>query len=269
MTKENNREFPTVLELSQGFSEFRLPQSEDFIGKRLELNYEKGYKVIYDFIDFETLKCSYIQGDTEEMVASMYTLVSPRDNIYILDFIWSYGETKSITTVIDLNKNIATTLVGVLPNKEEVSVSQFERGDKGLPFTSVRAEFNHASINSKFTKDTLKHEFTDELVGERIEFKYSQNDTYEHIYLNEKYYTWHCKSGVEKGLCDTDRCYYLKLDEKLYWFTWLERIVPTVGTVVEDLKVDKMRSYGKLYGYESYDMGRVTNFPVGSYAKII
>ena len=33
MAIENNREFLTVLELSQGFSEFRLPQSEDFIGK--------------------------------------------------------------------------------------------------------------------------------------------------------------------------------------------------------------------------------------------
>ncbi|MBY6777410.1 MoaF N-terminal domain-containing protein, partial [Clostridium botulinum] len=151
MAIENNREFPTVLELSQGFSEFRLPQSGEFIGKKLELNFEKGYKVVYDFIDFETLKCTYIEGDAEEMVASIYTLVSPRKNIYILDFIWSYGETKSITTVLDLNKNIATTLVGILPIEEEVSVSLFERGDKGLPFTSVKAEFSHAAINSEFT----------------------------------------------------------------------------------------------------------------------
>lgn len=41
MAIENNREFPTVLELSQGFSEFRLPQSGEFIGKKLELNFEK------------------------------------------------------------------------------------------------------------------------------------------------------------------------------------------------------------------------------------
>lgn len=47
------------------------------------------------------------------------------------------------------------------------------------------------------------------------------------------------------------------------------REFPTVGTVVEDLKSDKMRSYGKIYGYESYDMGKVTNVPVGSYATIV
>ena len=80
MAIENNREFPTVLELSQGFSEFRLPQSEDFIGKKLELNYENGHKVIYNFIDFETLKCTY-KHDDDELVASIYTLVSPRDNM--------------------------------------------------------------------------------------------------------------------------------------------------------------------------------------------
>lgn len=187
----------------------------------------------------------------------------------MIDFIWSYGETKSVTTVVDFSKSIATTLVGILPGKEEVLVSQFERGDKGLPLTSVKADFSHASVNAPFTSETKKHEFTKDLVGERIQFKYSENDTYEHIYLNDKFYTWHCTSGIEKGLCDTDRCFYLKIDTDLYWFTWIEKVVPTVGTVVEDLSSNIMRSYGKICGYESYEMGKVTNFPVGSYAKLI
>ena len=81
-----------------------------------------------------------------------------------------------------------------------------------------------------------------------------------------KFYTWHCVSGIEKGLCDTDRCYYLKLADNLYWFTWLEKVVPTIGTVIEDLSPEVMRSFGKIAGYESYDHGKVTNFQVGSYA---
>lgn len=269
MNEVQERDFPTVEELSQGFSEFKLPQADELVGRKIILNYENGYEMIYEFLDNETIKVKYINGEVEEKISAIYTAVSPREKIYVIDFIWSFGETKSFTTVIDLNKNIATTLIAKLPDKEEVAISQFERGDKGLPLTSVKAEFEHASIDTKFSSDTVKHKFTSDLIGKRILFKYSSKDAYEHIYLNENYYTWHCVSGIEKGLCDTDRCFYLKIEENLYWFTWLERVVPTVGTVVEDLDLNKMRSYGKIYGYESYDMGKVTNFPVGSYATML
>jgi len=265
----NEREFPTIEELSQGFSEFRLPQVREFAGKEIVLNYEDGTQAIYHFYDDEVLKVIIRNGEREEKSTAVYTAVSPRNEIYVIDFVKSYGDTVSITTVLDLKKKIATTMEGKLPTREEVEVSLFERGDKGLPMTSVKASFKSASVNSPFTKDTEKHEFTEELIGERIRFQYSSKDAYEHIYLNEKFYVWHCLSGIEKGLCDTDRCYYLKLDEKLYWFTWCEKVVPTIGTVVEDLAEDAMRSYGKIYGYEDYNMGRVTNFPVGSYATVL
>lgn len=269
MNKATERDFPTVEELSKGFSEFKLPQASELVGSTIILNYENGYEMIYEFLDNETIKIKYVNKAVEEKISAIYTAVCPRENIYIVDFIWSFGETKSFTTVIDFNKNIATTLIAQLPNKEEVSISQFERGDKGLPLTSVKAKFEHASINTKFNSDTWKHGFTSDLLGKRILFKYSSNDSYEHIYLNENYYTWHCVSGIEKGLCDTDKCFYLKIEENLYWFTWLEKVVPTVGTVIEDLDLSTMRSYGKIYGYESYEMGKVTNFPVGSYGTLL
>lgn len=265
----NERDFPTIEELSEGFGEFRLPQRNDFVGRILILNFEDGHSEKLTFLDEEIIKIWCKNEGTEDIYSATYTAVSPRDNIFIIDFIKSYGDTESITVVMDFNKEIATKLVGTLPSKEEVAISQFERGDKGMPLTSVKAEFSHAAIDCAFNAETKKHEFTDELVGERIKFRYSSNDTYEHIYLNEKYYTWHCVSGIEKGLCDTDRCYYLKLDEKLYWFTWCEKVVPTVGTVVEDLQEGAMRSYGKLYGYADYMMGKVSNFPVGSYATVL
>ena len=43
-------------------------------------------------------------------------------------------------------------------------------------------------------------------------------------------------------------------------------MIPTIGTVIEDLSPEIMRSYGKIAGYDSYDHGKVTNFQVGSYA---
>ncbi|BBF43550.1 MoaF protein precursor [Lachnospiraceae bacterium KM106-2] len=262
----NKNDFPTVEELSNGFSEFKKESTKDLLGTSVTLNYENGSNVIYTFLDEECMKASYSKDGQEEAYACIYTAVSPREGIYLVDFIEDHGLSQSITTVIDKNLGIATTMRAQLPTREEADVSQLVRAMNNMPMTSVKAEYLHAAVDAPFTDTTKKHEFTKELIGKHVRFRYSSNDTYEHIYLNDKYYTWHCVSGIENGLCDTDRCYYIKLAENLYWFTWLEKVVPTIGTVIEDLSPEVMRSYGKLAGYDSYDHGKITNFQVGSYA---
>lgn len=260
--------FVDVETLSVGFSEYKLPQTTDLIGKKLELNYEGGYTVTYEFLDGETLKATYKEGDEIQVVGAIYTAVSPKKDIYFVDFVWSYGETKSVSTVIDFSQNIATTCLGFMPTLDEAKVSLYERYVQKTPLTSVRTVWDHAAVNAPFTKDTKKHQRTSKLVGERLQFVYSENDAYEHVYLNENFYTWHCLKGVEKGLCDTDLCHFYDLGHNLIWFVWQEKIVPTIGCVIEDF--DAMRSYGKLYGYKnSIEEGTVINFPAGSYAKIL
>ncbi len=263
MNKKND--FPTVEELSNGFSEFRLEQSDALLEKILHLYDKNNEEYTYTFVSTTKLE---VDSATQESPLSIenYTLVSPRKNIYLLDYIESHEQAVSVTIVLDLDRKIGTIMRAQLPAKEEADVSQLVRATKNMPMTSVTANYFPVSIDTPFTAQTAKHEFTQDLVGKHIRFRYSSNDTYEHIYLNEKFYTWHCVKGIEKGLCDTDRCYYLKLADNLYWFTWLEKVVPTIGTVIEDLSPEVMRSFGKIAGYESYDHGKITNFPVGSYA---
>lgn len=262
----NKNEFPTVEELSNGFSEFKKESTQDLLNTSIILNYENGNRAIYTFLDNECMRVSYSVDGQDEVYACIYSAVSPRAGIYLVDFIEDRGQSQSITTVIDINQGIATTMRAVLPSREEADVSQLVRAIGKMPMTSVTAEYMHAAVNTEFTNETKKHGFTDELIGKHLSFRYSSNDTYEHIYLNDSFYTWHCVSGIEKGLCDTDRCYYIKLADNLYWFTWLEKVVPTIGTVIEDLSPEIMRSYGKIAGYDSYDHGKMTNFQVGSYA---
>ena len=60
----------------------------------------------------------------------------------------------------------------------------------------------------------------------------------------------------------------LPVREKFSIFVSIEEVVPPVGVVLEDLEV--MRSYGKIFGHEDYDMnGRITNFAVGSYGTFL
>jgi hypothetical protein len=104
-------------------------------------------------------------------------------------------------------------------------------------------------------------------VGARAEYSYGPSECYEHIYLNEHFYTWHCLRGNEEGLADTDRCHYRKLGDRLYLFVWREKLVPTLGVVVLDYT--DWVSRGKIFGYEGGDFARLTNFTVGAAIKLV
>ncbi|WP_158734774.1 molybdenum cofactor biosynthesis F family protein [Alteribacillus sp. YIM 98480] len=263
--KEND--FISVGELSVGFSENMMEPTDKLVGKDFTLYYEGNKISEILFVDIETLKWTVEDENIKERFICAYTAVKPRKDIYFIDFIVSYGDTKSISIVFDLQQNIATVVTSTLPVKEDTSIPMLQRAEQGMPLASVHASFEHVSIDNPIMDVTPQHEKTKELIGKRVQFVYSRKDVYEHTYLNENYYTWHCTAGNEAGLCDSDRCFYYKLDNNLYLFVWLEKVIPTTGIVIEDF--DTMRSYGKIYGYDGYTTGRVSNFPVGSYAKIL
>lgn len=268
MENVNEKVWVDVEKLSENFSEFRLPQTSDLSGKEVVLNYKGGYSVTYNFVDGCTLRATYKNGEETEVVGATYDAAELRKGVYFFDYVWSYGLTKSISTVIDFNQGMATTLVSILPTLEEAKVSTYERYLANEPMTSVKAIWDHAAVDAPFTSATKVHPKTTKLVGERLQFNYSSTDAYEHIYLCEDMYTWHCILGVEKGLADTDKCFFYDLGDDLVWFTWLEKIVPTVGVVIEDFKA--MRSYGKLYGYKNrIEDEAVINTPTASYAHML
>ena len=266
--ERNKQEYISVGELSVGFSEHTLPRTDRLAGKRVELYYESGKKSKMTFVDIETLKWETVDQARQDEFICIYNAIMPRDDIYLVDFIVSYGDSKSVSVILDMHRRFATVITGIMPTAEEVMIPLIVRAEGAAPLTSVQAAFEHAAVDVPFTPTTPRHEKTADLVGERFQWVYSSKDAYEHIYLNENTYTWHCISGNEKGLADTDRCFFYKLAEKLYLFVWTEKIIPTVGVVIEDLGT--MRSYGKIFGHEGYDMtGRITNFMIGSYGTFL
>ncbi len=266
--ERSTQQYISVGELSVGLSEHTLSTTARLAGKQVELYYESGKRSKMTFLDAETLKWETVDQAREEEFICSYNAIMPRDDIYLVDFIASYGDSRSISVILDIHERFATVVSGIMPTAEEVMVPLIVRAEDAAPLTSVQATFEHTAVDLPFTETTPRHEKTMDLVGERFQWVYSSKDAYEHIYLNENTYTWHCISGNEKGLADTDRCFFYKLAEKLYLFVWTEKIVPTVGVVIEDLEI--MRSYGKIFGREGYDMaGRATNFMVGSYGTFL
>ncbi len=170
----------------------------------------------------------------------------------------------SISAVCNLTQRNATLVYGQLPDEAAARLDAFSRVEQGLPLTAVEARFVFARLDEQ---SGPLPDFTDALIGMRNQYTYSPTERYEHIYLNDNFYTWQCLDGVEKGLADVDRCHYVQVAEDLYLFVWREKIIPTLGVILIDLQ--QMRTDGKIMGYQGSDFGALSNFPVGASAKIL
>ena len=235
-----------------------LEPSARLAGKRMTLRLEDG-----------SARELHFQSETKLVDGAgrveSYRATEIRPGILFVDLLLSDRHAASVSLVLDLDRGICTALEATLPDESEARVPLVERVARGAELTSVQAKFLSGAIDAPFGPGAPRHGATQELIGRRIEYTYGRSERYEHVYLNDQFYTWHCLSGSEQGLADTDRCHYLKIADRLYLFVWREKIVPTLGAVVVDLQ--QMRTTGKIFGYRGLDFGAIVNFPVGARAR--
>ncbi len=249
----------SVGDLAEGFApeSHILPPCHDLAGKTLRLYFAEG--------GGEELRLEedggnqMVQLSDGTRVAARVT--SLREGLYFIDYV---VRGRSETVIADQASGVALHLEGTLPTAEEVPASLVARAQAGQPLTAVKTVFRQARLDA--ADGAFGFERTSELVGKRIAYRYSQTELYEHIYLNQSFYTWHCLSGVEAGLADTDLCHYFKLRDELYLFVWQEKIVPTLGVVTVDLA--RRKTDGKIFGHAEFEAGAFSNFPVGAFASV-
>lgn len=254
-------EWITVGALAEGFApESFVPNNvTNLSGKNFTLYSTQGNTVSYEF-DTKQITC---KEATQQYIADYHaTLI--RDNLYFIDYIY---KNLSNSIILDLNKQIFTHILGQLPSQQDCSEHLYHLALANKELTLVTITIQQGSINKPYTSSTPIHNETAELIGIRNLYRYSPSEVYEHIYLNQNFYTWQCLKGVEAGLADTDRCHYYKIAEALYLFIWREKIIPTLGIVLID--ITEHRSYGKICGYATGNFTTLANFPVSSYCTLI
>lgn len=245
-----------------------LQYTADLAGKTVVLHFEDGSVIEYAFLDGRSLHWKNRYGGRGGAAGEeSYSATSPRDGIYFVDFISSTRACTSVSLVLDLKLGLATSVTGQMPAVGAAEETLLGKVRLGKPLTGVRTEIVTGTIDRPFDPVERLQHTTCELVGKRVRYTYSPTETYEHIYLNPEFYTWHCMSGVEKGLCDTDRCHYYKIATNLYLFVWREKIVPTLGVVMIDL--DRLKTTGKIFGYSEFDSASLTNFGIGAHARVV
>jgi hypothetical protein len=262
-------EWVQVGELADGFAPEAniLEFVDDLVGQEINLYLENGLAIRHEFISADQMKWEVLEGEGKgNSNTETYTATSIREGIYFIDFIKENESNTSINLVMNLNTGNSTVLMANLPDKTETMRPVYQRVLDGDVLTPVDARFYQASINRPYQKGD-GHRLTEELVGKRVRYEYNPKEFYEHIYLNPNYYTWQCLKGVEKGLAETDLCHYYKIDDELYFFVWREKVIPTLGSIMIDLK--RLKTTGKILGYDGTDFDRLNNFPVGAFAKVL
>jgi MoaF C-terminal domain/MoaF N-terminal domain len=271
MSDHQHATFMQVGDFVTNFGGNELEHSEALSGKSFGVHFEYGRVIRYSFQPNQKMTWQVIRPTCPNSAVSTpcsesYRASCLRDGFYLVDFVEHRRPIKTWSLIIDFHQNIVTLVMASMPNKEETFKPMFQRVIDQELLTPMHHEISHGAIDQDFTEHTRRHQPTKELIGKRVRYQYGPNDAYEHIYLNQQFYTWHCLQGPESGLADTDICRYYKLDEELYLFVWLEKVIPTIGVILVDFQ--KKKTTGKIFGYKGDDFGATCNTPVGAYLTL-
>lgn len=271
MNEQQSRKWLQVGELAAGFGGNELEPRSDLAGRSWSALFEGGDELsirISSGSELEySVQSSRTLGQWLEGGRAPYLATSLRPGIFLVDFLPQGSPPRSVSLVIDLGRGIGTAVLGRLPTAAQAQKPLHALAAANEELTPVAAEILPFALSGAPSTPYRWHPPTTDLVGRRMRYEYGPRDLYEHIYLNERYYTWLCRRGPEEGLADTDRCHYRLIDDELYLFVWREKIVPTLGVVLVDTAA--LRSTGKLFGYRGDDFGVVTNVSVGARASLV
>ena len=193
----------SVGELAESFGSdsYAPPRTAGLAGSVHTLHFEDGIVTEYRFLSGSRLSWTLggLGGDGPRAGEAEYFAFEVRPGIYFIDYVPAASRPTAISLVLDLTRGMATSLTAHLPGSADVGESLAARIARGDELTAVTAEFASASVDEGFTASTPRHAPTADLVGRRVEYTYGPTERYEHIYLNEEYYTWHCLAGSEKA----------------------------------------------------------------------
>ncbi len=243
-------EWPTLEEMADGFSEYKLELSNILVGENVNFIFEDGTVIKHEFINENTLKWSILEGQGKgEYGTERYEVIEQRPGILFVDFYKTKYE-EEVTLIWKMESgNIFVAVSGF-----------FEMdGEK-----RTKTQFLNAVVEGKPGNDPITQSAS--LVGKRVLYCYSSDDWYEHIYLNRETFSWHCVNGAEKGMADTEKCASFDVADDLTILFWTETIMPVESIILIDLK--RRHSTGRFLCWDPKPK-QVVHLTFGSLATIL
>ncbi len=223
----------------------RLPATTDLVGRSMKITLDSG--AVFD-LEFKGPNEVHRQSGSESGT-DWYEAIEVAPRTYFIDMTFVHAPRECRTFIVNFETRQVLSIHTIMREgdvgKEPRAVQEFVPGVLGDP-----------SIPPTGSKPGP----TRDLIGLRALYTYNPNQCFEHIYLNEKRYAWHCIVGPLKGESDVEMHTTYKFDVNQYIFTWREFGLP-VSTVMF-YNWDQMRETGKFFAIG--EDGAVANTPAGA-----
>lgn len=227
-------DWPTVATMLDGFGDPSLPASAGLAGSTIDVAYDNGWTIRHIFDSATELTWEIIAGEGLGATGTHpYRAVEARPEIYFINFLKGEDlDTHCVSMVLNRADGLVTT------------------ADSSIAAIGETPRTTTAFLSGRIAGmgDIVPRQRTDALVGKRIYYRYSPTERYEHIYLNNGTFVWHCIEGGERGLADVDETRTFELGDDLYIFFWTEGVMPVESFLVIDLAQE--RSIGRMFCWQ-------------------
>ncbi|WP_375405426.1 MoaF C-terminal domain-containing protein [uncultured Amnibacterium sp.] len=242
--------------LEPGFDENKPTPSSDLDGRGLAVVSTTGSRVEVHFEEGAVGWRRTLGGDDSVETSGHDAVEVFRidEDLYLAQLHFATAPDEAMSLVLDLRSGQALIGLSVL-------------GDAASGRTAVQQRFEPAVIEGLQPRGAAPSPTT-ALIGRRVEWVYSTEHAYEHVYLSPHWYTWQCLAGPERGLADTDEVSVWELRPGIYVFAWREKVVPCGSVTVADHRnPNAITSVGVLFGRNS-DGGH-GHFTFGAKGRLI
>lgn len=245
--------------LAPGFDANKADGSSSLVGREIVWADARGTRVLHrfsaGFVDW-----TYEPGDGDPRPPASgrdeYEAFDVAEGLVYTQFHHStHAPNEAVSLVLDMENGRSLAIVSVI-------------GDALQGRTRVQHAFITGWIEGIEVKGE-EHAPTTALLGRRVLWTYSDEHSYEHVYLGTHWYTWHCLAGPEMGLADTDECTTYQIRPGIYIFAWREKVIPCASVTIADHRdITALRSYGVLFGLD--ETGQVpTHFTFGAVGQLL
>lgn len=244
--------------LAPGFDANKAPHSLDLVGREFTVVDGRGTRIRHVFAE-TTVAWEYTPGEGDPTAPSAetddYEAFLVDDGLYFVQFHHTHLPNEAVSLVLDLHSGRALAVISLI-------------GEAGPGSTAVKQIFAPGQIEELETTGREAAPTTT-LIGRRVQWVYSTEHAYEHVYLSPQWYTWQCLAGPERGLADTDENSVYEIRPGIYVFAWREKVIPCGSVTIADHRdARNIRSHGVLFGLD--ETGEIpTHFTFGAYGRLI
>ena len=227
--------------LFKGLAQYRQPLNYELVGEEICAQLDGFGELVLSVTTGQQLHVTCGEMDQD----NSYECVKIDDMVYVLHFeVANQSPRKCLSIVYDKASGEITVFLA----KQGHCAEYLRRVEREIYFGSVRQPDG--------TYPAGRAAYTEDLIGKSIDFTYTSDAIVRHTYIAPHLFKWEFLSAAEGadavGASQKEYCDYVKINDHIYIFSWLEKIAGVQGFCVENL--DRLYHVGGFFGIGPDDL---------------